>query len=330
MPEHDKTIVPNKSVTRINRRTVVFTACLALSCLFWILTTLSKDFTEVIKVPISYENVPSDMVVVDVLATHIDAEVKIYGFDLLWYWLKFDKLVVPINVNPKELRRVRRDGEWVHIFLTEESRNKIVSSFDEGFTVLKLSPDTLFFKYKPVYTKRVPIKLNAKIDFQKKYGSLKRPVLTPESVLVSGLKELVDTIKFISTEPVELKNLSESVSTVLKLKSVENRLVQVSASSVEVELDVVEFTEGKLSVPITVSGLKHRQLKLFPNAVEVTYLVPLALYDVIDASQFKAQVNLTGNDWKKLTRLSVELVKSPSEIRQIRIHPPQVEFIIQN
>ena len=330
MPEHDQTVIPKKSAPRLNRRTIVFIACVGLSGLFWILTALSKDFVEVIKIPISYKNVPTDRVVVDELTTHLDAEVKIYGFDLLWYWLSFEKIEVPINADPNNLRRVKRDGERVHIFLTDAQKSNVVADFDEQFQMLKLSPDTLFFKYRPLYKKLVPIKLEAKMEFKKQYGMIEKPVLSPDSVLVSGLKELIDTINYVSTESEQWKNLDESITTTLKLLSPENRLIELSVEEIELELNVIEFTEGKLSIPVEIHGVNNDRVKLYPNSVEVTYMVPLTQYDVVQANQFKVQVDLSGSKWKDLSRLSVSVTDYPEGIKQIRVHPPQVEFIIQN
>jgi len=330
MPEHDQTLDSKKTGPRVNRRTIVFIACIGLSGLFWMLTALSKDFVEVIEIPISYKNVPEDMVVVNDLATHLDAEVKIYGFDLLWYWLRFEKIEVPINADPNNLRRVKRDGERVHIFLTEAQKNNVVADFDEQFQMLQLSPDTLFFKYRPLYRKLIPIKLDAKIEFGKQYGMIENPELTPDSVWVSGLKELIDTVKFVHTVMEEWTGLDESITTTLKLKPTENRLMKLSVDEVELELNVVEFTEGKLAVPVEVHGVKNEKIKLYPNSVEITYMVPLTQYDAIQAGQFKVQVDLSGTKWKDLSRLSVSVADYPEGIKQIRVHPPQVEFIIQN
>ncbi len=116
MPEASSTEFIQQLKKRLNRKTVVFLACLFLSCLFWLLTSLSKNYIEVIQIPITYENLPEDMLVVNELRDHLDAEVKIYGFDLLWYWFRLDKNALPIDASPSRLRKINREGKGFTFF----------------------------------------------------------------------------------------------------------------------------------------------------------------------------------------------------------------------
>ncbi|MDP6931862.1 MAG: hypothetical protein QGG40_03060, partial [Myxococcota bacterium] len=52
-------------------------ACLFLSGLFWLLTSLSKNYIEVIQIPITYENLPENMLVVNELkAIHAEFDIR--------------------------------------------------------------------------------------------------------------------------------------------------------------------------------------------------------------------------------------------------------------
>ena len=65
------------------------------------------------------------------------------------------------------------------------------------------------------------------------------------------------------------------------------RLVRYSTEKVLVALNVVEFTEGTVTVPITVvSG--SRSVKVFPSEVEVKYQVPLSDYEDVKPEMFEA------------------------------------------
>lgn len=314
----------------LDRKTVVFLACLGLSALFWLLTSLSKDYIEVIKVPVLYQNLPEDMLVVNELSTHIDAEVKIFGFDLLWYWLRFDRVELPIDATPDKLRKVMRGGNEIHIVLINEKKSGIAADFAEQFQLLNLSPDTLFIKLAPLFSKKIPVKLNADISFERQFGMIDQPLIQPDSVLISGLKEAIDTIQFIQTEKEDWTDLSESVTSNLQLQEFdESRLIQLSHSAVVIELNVVEFTEGTVTVPVQVSVQKPERVKLFPKQVDITYQVPLAAYGNISADQFQVSVSFSEEESKELTRLTVNVDAQPDHVRQIRVNPPQVEFIIQ-
>jgi len=330
MSEQESTDKRASNRPRINRRTVVFLACLLLSGLFWVLTSLSKEYTEVIRVPVVYTGIPEDKLVVNPLARNLDTEVRGFGFDLLWYWLHFETLEVTVNADPTQLRRTKREGKEWHYMLMEEKRAQLAESFSEQFALISVKPDTLFFRFRSRIAKRVPVKLNADISFEKQFGIVGEAVLEPDSVTVFGLREWLDTLDFVLTEPEKWNGLKESITTELKLMVPYNsRLVSLSDSVTSVELNVAEFTEGRVSVPVNVLSPQSELVKLFPQTVEVIYQVPLSEYDKVLPDQFSVSVKVTGREPKEQTRLSVELNTHPSMVRQLRLEPAQVEFIIQ-
>jgi len=303
-------------------------ACLGLSSLFWLLTSLSKDYSEVIRIPVDYQNLPKDMLVINKPALYVEAEVKIFGFDLLWYWLQFDKAELLVEATPNKMRNIIRNGEKIHFVLVNEKKNRIVGDFDNQFQILNLSPDTLFVQLVPLFSKKVPVKLKAEILFEKQFGMVDNPNLLPDSILLSGAKKTIDTINAVHTELEIWKNLSESVTATLQLQKFdENLLVQFSENQVEVELNVVEFTEGRITLPVKIIAENPQRVKVFPQQVDLTYQVPLAAYENIKTEQFQVSVNVPQSASQELLRLTVNVDGQPSHVRQIRVNPPQVEFI---
>ncbi len=330
MPEANSTEFIQQLKKRFNRKTVVFLLSLCLSGLFWLLTSLSKNYVEVIQVPITYKNLPQDMLVVNELRDHLDVEVKTFGFDLLWYWFRPDKDELPIDAAPSRLRKIVRDGEEVHIFLLDERKNNIMSELDEQFQLLDISPDTLFIMLEPIFSKKVPVRLNAEISFVKQFGMIDNPHLQPDSVLVTGRKEVIDTMQFVNTEAEKWHDLSESVTTKLNLEQIaESGMTHFSHSEVDVELNVVEFTEGKVTVPVQVKAKNSEKVTVYPQKVDITFNVPLDAYESVRSEQFQASVTLTNRDMKSASRLVVNIDEQPSIVKQVKVNPPQVEFIIQ-
>jgi hypothetical protein len=330
MSEQESTDKHITSRPRINRRTVVFLACLVLSGLFWVLTSLSKEYTEVIHVPVVYTGIPDDKLVVNPLQKNLDAEVRGFGFDLIWYWLRFEELQIEVSAAPDQLRKFKRNGKLWHYCLMRERQGQIAANFNEQFQLLSVKPDTLFFRFRDRSAKRVPVKLNAQMTFEKQYGMVGMARLEPDSVTVFGLKEWLDTLDHVLTEPEKWTGLKESITTELRLQVPYNsHLMSLSDTMTVVELNVAEFTEGRVTIPVMIMGDRADRIKLFPQQVEVIYQVPLSEFDKVLADQFSASVKVSGSEPKELTRLSVELNTHPSTVRQLRVEPPQVEFIIQ-
>lgn len=314
---------------RLNRRSVAFLLCLLLAGLFWLLTSLSNTYVDEVSVPLVYNGIPDDMLVVNEQVNVVNAEVKGLGFDLMWYWLQFEKFEIPVDAIPSLLPSIKKNGSTYHYILTEDKASRLGNLNENQLEILEISPDTLFLKFVAKHLKQVPVKLNAEISFQKQFGMVSEPILIPDSVLLIGAKEEIDTISFVKTARQTWNELNESLTAEVLLQPFKHfPFIEMSQTNVQVELNVVEFTEGSVLVPLTVVADKPEAVKVFPHEVEIKYQVSLKDYDKVTPSQFEATVVL---DNQSLTRssLTVNVVRQPKEATQLRINPAAVEFIIQ-
>jgi hypothetical protein len=316
-------------LSKFNRRSVAFLLCLLLSGLFWLLMSLSEEYVNEISIPVVYNVPPEDVLVASELTSSVTAEVKGLGFDLMWYWLKFEQLEIPVATNPTELPSLNKNGVPIHYILTADKGIELAKMEDNQLTVLSVEPDTLFLKFVPKFIKQVPIQLNAEISFQKQFGMVSEPILIPDSILVIGAKEDVDTITFVVTEIQYWNDLNESLTNKVRLQKFTNLpFVTVSQENIDVEVNVVEFTEGSVTVPIQIVADNPESVKVFPHEVEIKYQVPLADYDKIRAEQFQVSVFLSENSLGQ-SSLLVNIDGKPQEVTQVRVSPAQVEFIVQ-
>ena len=316
-------------LSKLNRKSVAFSLCLLLSGLFWLLTSLSEEYVSEIPIPVVYNQLPEDVLIANELIPTVTAEVQCLGFDLMWYWLRFEHLEMPVNANPTELPSLNKQGVSLHYMLTGDKGSQLAAMKDNQLTVLSIQPDTLFLKFIPKFIKQVPVRLSADISFQKQFGMVSDPLLIPDSVLVIGAKEDVDTIAFITTEPQSWTDLNESLTNEVHLQKFTNLpFVTISHENIEVQVNLVEFTEGSVSVPLQIIADKPESVKVFPNEVEIKYQVPLADYDKVKSEQFRVSVVLNENSLKQ-SSLVVHIDRKPEEVTQVRVRPTQVEFIDQ-
>lgn len=314
---------------KLNQRSVAFLLCLVLSSLFWLLTSLSEEYIAEVKIPVSYTNTPTDYLISNEPLRVIDAEVRGTGFDLLWYWLRLEKPAIKVNANPAALPYTKRNGRNYHYRLTNEKSGHLSNIKDNQLTLLSLSPDTIFLRFSPKYVKQVPVKLQANITYAKQYGASSSPQIEPDSITLIGPKELLDTISCVPTQPQQWNKLTESVTARINLQQFEHLpFVELSHKSVQVALNVVEFTEGEVMVPLHINAENPEAIKVFPKQVRLKYQVPLTAYDQVEASQFQASITFHKTDLQATT-LPVSIDYIPESVKQVRVFPSQVEFIIQ-
>ena len=93
-----------------------------------------------------------------------------------------------------------------------------------------------------------------------------------------------------------------------------------------------EFTETMVSLPVTVdcsgnSQVNPEDLLLFPDHVDVHYLVALKDDSAITPDMFSAFVNCPDTLNTGRFRLSVEIREKPALVDILRIRPAEVEYI---
>ncbi len=287
--------------------------------------SLSKEYTIELSVPVNYINLPTDKVIANNLSETIEIEIKSSGFNLLIYKLKQNKEVVSIDI--KNLKPLTIKNHYY--LLTNSKIDKITAQFDD-IKVIKIYPDTIFLNFNKKVTKTVPVKANLKIDFDKLYQQSDSIKLSPAFIEISGAADLIDKIKYLETEPMYLKNITDSLSLKLNiLKTPELKLIDLSQLTVQATINVTKYTEAIIELPIGVENLPTGYgLKLFPDKVSVKYNVAFQNYEKINPLQFRAVVNYLKIE-PGSNKLKIQLLKFPPEVRAIKMNPEKVEYIIR-
>ena len=196
--------------------------------------------------------------------------------------------------------------------------NTVINGFKQPF---------LRVNYYSLSQKRVPILVNASIDFRPGY-LLDFPLkTTPDSITVIGSKEQLDTLEFVVTEPFEKQELSENFKTALNLVRYEE--MEFDYLKVIVNGSVSSYSEKQFELPVEVNNLSsNTQIKLFPSTVKLTVLARLEQLQQLKNSDFELSVNFA---LKKdtISSLPVILSKAPKGIKKINWNPKQIEFLIR-
>ena len=114
-----------------------------------------------------------------------------------------------------------------------------------------------------------------------------------------------------------------------RFKSSAMKQVEFSQNSVRVKINVTKFTEAMLELPVEVENLPSGlNLKTFPDKIIVKYQVTFDDYGKINASDFRIAV-----DYSKIeqgsNKLKVQVLKSPSKVRSVKLSNEKVEYIIR-
>lgn len=297
-----------------------------LSVFLWFLSKLSKDgYTTVIEFPVKYVNSSADKALGRMPTEKIKVAINSYGFTILKYKLRsFSSL--RIDLSQVERKLDPRNSYW----LTNADLSIIEKQLDADVEVRSISPDTVYFDFNKLIKKKVAVKLKLQESFSKDLGIYGEPQIIPDSILVQGPESLISKIKFIETEPLELKGDKSTLKKELDLILPKTKGVQFSEDQVNVELEFSKMTEASINVPIEIVGLPEKyNLKLFPENVKLTYKVAIRDYDKVRASDFRIYTDcsqIEANSDKRY--LTLKSSNYPDFIESMHFDPKRVEFIL--
>jgi hypothetical protein len=310
---------------RSHPRLIVFLVCLVISILMWLFIELMKNYTDEIKYSITFTNVPQNLILTNSGDSIISIGMNAQGFELLAAKYAQKQRSLTIDLSTLKIRP-SEEGYTAYLPSTrimEQLGNQI--RFEKEITHIK--PDTLFFRFSEIFRKQVPVRPDLVYTLSGQYDVTDSLSFKPQFVTVSSIKSIIDTLSFIKTQKLRLSKLDSTVNMKVALdKGSRPGLMKFSNDSVTVNLKVEEVTEAGFTVPVSING-NGENVKIFPDKVEIICRVPLSEYPHIAASDFSAEVEFQSSLIKE-KKLRVNLVKSPEQIKVIKITPAEVEYII--
>ena len=305
----------------------VFLVCLLLASFLWFLNALEKKYTDHITVPVQYVNLPKNKELTGELPKKLDLTVNAVGYTLLRYKLSFAFSPVLIDVN--ELSNNYLENKYLSKFsiATNGHKEEFTKQISNEIEVISIRPDTISFKVSNVVEKLIKVQPIVKLTFAKEYILQKPPVTKPEYILVKGPEEILDTLRYINTRPMELRNLSQTLvrnASIILLPGLKSEQEKVA-----VQILVEQYTEAKFEIPIlTINQPDSLQIRTFPSKVKVSCRVGISQYNKLNNSSFKAIVDYTHRS-RTQSSLPVTLENFSTTVLSVDYFPKEVDYIIE-
>lgn len=297
-----------------------------LSVFLWFLSKLSKEgYTAVIEFPVKYENSSPNKTLGKLPKEKIKVSINSPGFTILKYKLRsFSSL--KIDLGQVERKLDPKNSYW----LTNSDLSIIENQLDPDVQVRSISPDTIYFDFNKLLTKKLAVKLKLKETFSKDLGIYGKPIIKPDSIVIRGPESELAKIPFIETELLELDGNEAKLKKQMDLLLPKNKGLEFSSKKVRVELEFSKMTEASINVPIEIVGLPSKfQLKLFPENVKLTYKIAIRDYDRVGSSDFRIYADCSDIESNSDKRyLTLQSSNYPEFIESIHFDPKRVEFIL--
>jgi len=253
-----------KLVTKESALVFVFAYVIAIS--LWFAVNLNGIFNITVNMPLEIGNIPDNLALTDNLPEYV--EVSLSGTALPLISLYNNPPSIPIDVDNSEIN------------LFNQVRLQM-NSFQE-VEVSKVEPILISVNLEEKITKKVPVKLNWDFKFEPRFGLISKPIISPDSVLVTGaISQMNSVTEWVIQDSLKLNGIKDDIETTMSVTNT-NPLLEISTNSLMVTADVSEFTEDEVSVYIRTRNLPRGQnITYNPSSITIKYDVPLEQFSEI-------------------------------------------------
>ncbi len=236
--------------------------CILISTALWFLNALGKTYTTSIFYAVRYINMPENKVLSNDPPSKLELKVTAPGFTIFSYRILM--AYSPIVLNLSEVTKNSKPTPDGYLVRTESLIRNISSQMSKDITLTSIDPDYLTFRFDSLLTRTVEIKPVLETNFRQQFNIAGPVRVMPGKVQVKGIRETIDTIKYVLTEKKTFTMLNKTVESKLDLIAPPNTKIQ--PQTVNIEIPVEEFTEKEILVPVTITnnppnlGIKQQPL----------------------------------------------------------------------
>jgi len=313
---------------KIGKKWQIFSVFVFFSTILWFLNALNQEYTTDIKVPVVFFNLPPNRANIAELPKNFTVTINAYGYNILKYQLKNKFTPLKIDLSEARFFKYPNIDTNKYFVLTKEYINFVENQLTGNMAIDVIKPDTVFFLFTTYKEKYVPVNVDATILAAAQYVIKDDVFLSPDSVLISGPAIIIDTITNVITKNFLLDKLNSNTIYVATIKPIIG--VEISPLNVKINVNVEEYTELRLNVPIeTINVPDSVNLLVFPNSVNIVTKVGINRYDQILQSDFKVIVDYNAIYDNMGSQLPTEIISSPDSIYDFYRTPEFVEYIIE-
>ncbi|MFK7806320.1 MAG: hypothetical protein AB8F74_00835 [Saprospiraceae bacterium] len=292
----------------------VLIICIGIALIFWTLTRLSQKYQTTQECLLEYD-LPEGYILASEAPKKLLVTMEGVGWDLMtnYFYKEEGVLKLSLSTQPRQIYNSNQ-------IINKLSRTKSKIEID------RLNIDLLDLTVEKELRKSVPIILSSSLNFNSSYQLKKAPVLTPDSIVISGPENHIAEIIEWPTQLLELANIDKNMSLRLPLLKPSRGNISLDLETVQLELEVEQLTEKDFFIFVQVKNAPD-SIKIFPENIKIRCAVGLSSYDQITPEDFVLEVDMEGIAIKgDNNTLPVLISKQPSSVRTVHLSHQSVEF----
>ena len=283
---------------------------------------LNETYEKEIRVPIQLTNIPTNVVMTTEMEDTIRVTIKDKGYTLATYLYGDGIRPLRINFNTYTNRQSGYGNIPSADVLKLVSQRLFTSS-----RITQIKPEKLDFYYNYGEAKVLPIKMSGRVIPGKSFY-LAHTRFWPSKVTVYANKKILDSLKFVRTEPLDIVNFNDTVIKTISLEKIKG--VKAVPAKVRIGLYPDILTEESVEVPIRAINVPEgKVLRTFPSKVKVSFTVGASMFRCISPQQFAVIVDYKEVIMHPSNKCNIYLHTKPHEVRNVKLDIQKVDYLIE-
>ncbi len=244
------------------RRGTAIAVCIMTSALLWFVFSLQKTYSLALDLPTTVVNLPAGQALAELPPSNVRVQVRGEGVSL--FRIYYNRPSLPIDAG----------REIVNLDATP-------SDLLRNLTLESVRPRTYVVRTDERITRRVPIRLRAKINTPDTHELIDVPRTVPDSITVSGAASVVELIEYWPTVSIVRNGLVDSIAVQISLVDSLVGLVERDIERATLIAVAREFTGAEREVDVILEGApsSDKLVTLEPSSLTVRYRVLLTEFN---------------------------------------------------
>jgi YbbR domain-containing protein len=277
--------------------------------------------------PVTFTHLPKNKVLTFVSDTLLQVEILEKGSNLIR--MIYVEEIEPVTISLRFLPIYLKGGVYQGIVTPSLLINEIEREQGLLGKIVSISPDTIYLSFEPEKSRKLPVKANFDLTFEKQFMRYGSATFSPDCVTVRGPEKMIDNLDSISLGEIKLDQLNKDFTGEKSFShDSSNHNLTFSPEEITYNVPVEKFTEAETEVQVKIINSNGLKIKTFPDKVRVFYTLALKDYPKVEPGMITAVADLSKINYMEEDKIKINLESYPSFIRVNKIEPEKVEFII--
>ena len=248
---HESKIIKILNLKRIRKVLLsrAFLGSFFFASALWIYTALNSEYKTFIDVPFRIM-LPKNLAIETALPEKISVKVKGKGWDIFYLNFFSTSANCTVNLSDKNIT----EGNFQ---ITRNDFIKGVESFS-NVEAIDVLPEILEITTGSIERKKVPVKVNIKVNPREGFIQVGGYNSYPDSVIITGNSRVVMNIEYWETAPTVFSEIYQPLTATVNLKDTLKNIISISQNTVNVKFKVEQAGELVINdVNINIRGIDN-------------------------------------------------------------------------